>query len=57
MLISGPDDREGNEDVEEDNLPAVQVFWKKMMAKHGSEEQYNKNLINGFKGPDNPVTT
>jgi len=56
VLISGPDDREGNEDVEEDNLPAVQVFWKKMMAKHGSEEQYNKNLINGFKGPDHPET-
>jgi len=49
VLISGPDDREGNEEVDEAKVPAVQQFWKKMMAKHGSEEQYNKNLINGFK--------
>lgn len=54
VLISGPDDREGNEDVEEENMPAVQQFWKKMMAKHGSEEQYNKNLINAFKSGDAP---
>src|SRR5206468_8079769 len=54
VLISGPDDREGNEEVEEENLPAVQQFWKKMMAKHGSEEQYNKNIINSFKSGDAP---
>lgn len=54
VLISRPDDREGNEEVEEENLPAVQRFWKKMMAKHGSEDQYNKNLINGFKHGDDP---
>lgn len=54
VLISGPDDREGNEEVEEENLPAVQQFWKKMMAKHGSEEQYNKNVINAFKYGDEP---
>ncbi len=54
VLISGPDDREGNEEVDEENLPAVQQFWKKMMARHSSEEQYNKNLINGFKSGDDP---
>jgi type I restriction enzyme, R subunit len=54
VLISGPDDREGNEEVDEDSIPAVQQFWKKMMAKHGSEDQYNKNLINGFKSGDDP---
>lgn len=54
VLISGPDDREGNEEVDEDNLPAVIVFWKKMMAKHGSEEQYNKNVINAFKFGEHP---
>ena len=25
-----------------------------MMAKHGSEEQYNKNVINAFKHGDDP---
>ena len=54
VLISAPDDREGNEEVDEERLPAVQQFWKKMMAKHGSEEQYNKNIINGFKSGDEP---
>jgi type I restriction enzyme R subunit len=54
VLISGPDDREGNEEVDEENLPAVIVFWKKMMAKHGSEEQYNKNVINSFKHGEHP---
>ena len=49
VLISGPDDREGNEEVDEENMPAVQQFWKKMMAKHGSEGQYNKNVINAFQ--------
>lgn len=54
VLISGPDDREGNEEVAEENLPAVVVFWKKMMAKHGSEDQYNKNIINSFKYGEQP---
>jgi type I restriction enzyme R subunit len=54
VLISGPDDREGNEEVDETKPPEVQQFWKKMMAKHGSESQYNKNLINGFKSGDDP---
>ncbi len=56
VLISGPDDREGNEDVEidEEDLPAIQKFWKKMMTKHGSEDQYNKNIINGFKAGGDP---
>lgn len=54
VLISPPDDREGNEEVDEENLPAVQQFWKKMMARHGSEEQYNKNVITGFKDGEEP---
>jgi hypothetical protein len=28
VLISAPDDREGNEELDEENLPAVQQFWK-----------------------------
>ena len=54
LLISGPDTREGNEEVEEENMPAVQQFWKRMMSKHGSEDQYNKNIINSFKSGDAP---
>ena len=56
VLISAPDDREGNEEVEvnEEDLPEIQQFWKKMMAKHGSEDLYNKNVINGFKHGEDP---
>lgn len=54
VLISGPDDREGNEEVDEENVPAIIAFWKKMMAKYGSDEQYNKNVINSFKYGEDP---
>ena len=54
VLISGPDTREGNEEIDEQNLPLVQQFWKKMMTRHGSEDQYNKNVINAFKSGDEP---
>jgi type I restriction enzyme R subunit len=54
VLISGPDEREGYEETDESELPEVVTFWKKMMAKHGSEEQYNRNVINAFKHADHP---
>ena len=31
VLISGPDDREGEEEVEEESSDVVKQFWKKMM--------------------------
>lgn len=54
VLISGPDDREGNDDVFEANTDAVSVFWKKMMDKHGGERAYNVNVINAFKHAEDP---
>ena len=36
VLISPPDDRQGNEEVEGDN-PQATVLWKKMMTRFGSE--------------------
>ncbi len=49
VLISGPDDREGETDIYSENKEAVQRFWKVMMNKYGSEKEYNKQLINAFK--------
>jgi len=49
VLISGPDTREGNEDIYRVGQEEVQAFWKEMMARFGSEREYNKQLINGFK--------
>ena len=56
VLISGPDEREGFEetDADDDDLPLIVGFWRKMMARHGSEEAYNRNLINAFKTGDAP---
>jgi len=52
VLISGPDEREGETDVYSENKEAVQRFWKVMMSKYGSEKEYNKQLINAFKYGD-----
>ena len=54
VLISGPDEREGETDIYSENKKAVQKFWKMMMDKYGSEKEYNKQLINAFKYGDEP---
>jgi type I restriction enzyme R subunit len=54
VLISGPDEREGEEDIYAENKEAVQRFWKVAMEKYGTEKEYNKQVIEGFKKGDNP---
>jgi len=54
VLISGPDDREGEEDVHEESKDEVKAFWKKMMAKYGSEKEYNRQVISAFKHAEAP---
>ncbi len=61
VLISGPDDREGHESVEESEEDLrdktdrrVQLFWKDMMGRHGTEEAYNRSIIGAFKGDSDP---
>ncbi|HUF39544.1 MAG TPA: HsdR family type I site-specific deoxyribonuclease, partial [Anaerolineales bacterium] len=54
VLISGPDEREGETDVHAENKQAVQRFWKEMMSRYGSEAEYNKQLIHAFKFSDVP---
>jgi type I restriction enzyme R subunit len=54
VLISGPDDREGNTDIYEENKEAVIRFWEQMMKQYGTEKEYNKQLINSFKHGDEP---
>ena len=53
VIISAPDTREEQEDVLEVDTEEVRAFWKKMMAKYGTEKQYLEQIINGFKhGPE-----
>lgn len=54
VLISAPDTREGNEEVDKVGTDKVQAFWRRMMDKYGSEGAYNKQLINAFKHSDAP---
>ena len=53
-MISPPDTREGHEDVQDETEDAVQIFWKKMLEKYGSEENYTKQVINAFKHGESP---
>jgi type I restriction enzyme R subunit len=52
VLISGPDEREGETDIYSENKEAVQRFWKVILEKYGSEKEFNKQLINAFKYGD-----
>ena len=52
VIISSPDDREGNEDVHEEPTDEVVAFWKKMQAKYGKD--FEQSLINQFKKTDYP---
>lgn len=54
VLISGPDEREGEEDIYTENKEEVIRFWKAMMSKYGSEKEYNKQIINAFKYAETP---
>lgn len=49
VIISAPDTREGNSEVDEDTLPEVQKWWKQAMAMHGNDpETYEKQMVSDF---------
>lgn len=52
LVISPPDTREGHEAVGELDEPVVQAFWKQMMDKYGSEDDYNREIIRSFGQTD-----
>lgn len=54
VLISPPDEREGEEDLYEENKQLVQRFWKGILQRFGSENEYNKQLTNAFKNAESP---
>lgn len=53
VVISPPDTREGNEEVDKEP-PEVVVFWERMMKRYGSEDEYNKQIITRFKHGEEP---
>lgn len=54
IIISAPDDNEGNEEVDKESKDLVRKFWGKMMARYQSEEEYNRQIIEAFKGSGKP---
>ncbi len=53
-MISAPDMRESDDEVDESDDDLVRTFWRKMMERHGGEDAYNKTIIEQFKGPADP---
>jgi len=60
VLISGPDERDGHDEVDEpeelsdDDRRKMVAFWNKMMQKHGGPKEYQRNVINAFKHGESP---
>jgi len=54
VIISPPDSREGYEEVDDEPADEVARFWRKMMNRYGSEEEYVRRIVNRFKQGDEP---
>ena len=54
VVISPPDTREGHAEVGAGSTDEVNRFWETVIARYGSEDNYNKQTINQFKNADEP---
>ncbi len=54
VVISPPDDREGEENVYEVSQDIVKRFWHKMMNEHSTPTKYESTVISRFKYQDKP---
>ena len=55
VIISGPSEIENPEEHKKpEQDESVEVFWKQMMSKYGSEKEYNRQIISSFKKGDEP---
>ena len=52
VLISPPDDREGEEELYKENRDPVIGFWKSTMDRYGTPKEYERQVINAFKYGD-----
>jgi type I restriction enzyme R subunit len=53
VVISGPAEIENPEEHKQaEKDESVELFWKGMMAKYGTEKEYNRQIINSFKNGD-----
>lgn len=54
IVISPPDDNEGNEEVDKESRDLVRAFWERTMARYKTEDEYNRQIIDAFKGSGDP---
>ncbi|HEX5155051.1 MAG TPA: HsdR family type I site-specific deoxyribonuclease [Parafilimonas sp.] len=54
VVISAPDDREGEETAYAKSSERVKQFWNKMMQEHGTPKKYQDNIISRFKHQTKP---
>lgn len=54
VVISAPEMRESEDEIDESDDDLVRSFWRKMMERYGGEEAYNKSIVEQFKGPGDP---
>lgn len=54
VVISPPDEREGEEKVDESSSDEVKQFWDRMKARFGDEATYQKRIIEAFKKREEP---
>ncbi|WP_299819451.1 HsdR family type I site-specific deoxyribonuclease [uncultured Pontibacter sp.] len=54
VVISGPDDREGEDSAYGKSEDRIKRFWEKMMNEHGSKEKYEQNIISRYKHQAEP---
>ncbi len=54
LVISPPDEREGEDSAYGNTPDHVKQFWYKMMDKHGTSKKYEQNIVNQFKNDHHP---
>lgn len=54
LIISPPDEREGEDSAYGKTSDLVKQFWHKMMDQHGTPKKYQKNIVNRFKNDHEP---
>jgi type I restriction enzyme, R subunit len=45
VIISAPETREREDEVDESDDDVVRAFWRKMMARYDGEDAYNKTIV------------
>ena len=54
IIISPPDENEGNDDVDKESKDLVRAFWSRMMERYKTEEEYSRQIIEAFKHSGKP---